>query len=549
MSRIILRAAISTALAALLLSGCLVGPKYQKPPAMTQAPPAAYKESPGAAQPGGGSAGNSTAGNATVAGGTAASGTAAGATQANAAATGTTGVQAADAGEWKVAQPQDAMLKGKWWEIYKDDELNALEEKLAIDNQTIKQYFANFMEARTLVAEARSQLYPTLGTSPSYARSQASANVGSGGAAGNKSQSNLTILPVDLSWEPDLWGRVRNQIRAQQYNAQVSAADLENVRLSEQASLAEYFFEIHGQDALAAIYQQTVADDQKALELMRSEYETGVGDEISVVEAQNTLQNAQSALINLGVARAQYEHAIAVLTGSNPSAFSIAVKALSAVPPAVPIGVPSQLLERRPDIAAQERMMAAANAEIGVAQAAFYPTLTLSAGGGLESSTLRHLFDWPSRFWSVGPTVSETIYDGGLRRAAVRQYTAIYDADVAGYRQTVLTAFQQVEDALAAERILSRQIGQQQMAAQSAQKVLDLETARYETGVDPYIDVVTAQGTLLADRQTLATLHTQEMTASVQLIEALGGGWDSTQLATPEQVSKKLGAGEIEIQR
>jgi NodT family efflux transporter outer membrane factor (OMF) lipoprotein len=549
MSRIILRAAISTALAALLLSGCLVGPKYQKPPAMTQAPPAAYKESPGAAQPGGGSAGNSTAGNATVAGGTAASGTAAGATQANAAATGTTGAQAADAGEWKVAQPQDAMLKGKWWEIYKDDELNALEEKLAIDNQTIKQYFANFMEARTLVAEARSQLYPTLGTSPSYARSQASANVGSGGAAGNKSQSNLTILPVDLSWEPDLWGRVRNQIKAQQYNAQVSAADLENVRLSEQASLAEYFFEIHGQDALAAIYQQTVADDQKALELMRSEYETGVGDEISVVEAQNTLQNAQSALINLGVARAQYEHAIAVLTGSNPSAFSIAVKALSAVPPAVPIGVPSQLLERRPDIAAQERMMAAANAEIGVAQAAFYPTLTLSAGGGLESSTLRHLFDWPSRFWSVGPTVSETIYDGGLRRAAVRQYTAIYDADVAGYRQTVLTAFQQVEDALAAERILSRQIGQQQMAAQSAQKVLDLETARYETGVDPYIDVVTAQGTLLADRQTLATLHTQEMTASVQLIEALGGGWDSTQLATPEQVSKKLGAGEIEIQR
>jgi NodT family efflux transporter outer membrane factor (OMF) lipoprotein len=539
MSRIILRAAISTALAALLLSGCLVGPKYQKPPAMTQAPPAAYKESPGAAQPGGGSAGNSTAG----------SGTAAGATQANAAATGTTGAQAADAGEWKVAQPQDAMLKGKWWEIYKDDELNALEEKLAIDNQTIKQYFANFMEARTLVAEARSQLYPTLGTSPSYARSQASANVGSGGAAGNKSQSNLTILPVDLSWEPDLWGRVRNQIKAQQYNAQVSAADLENVRLSEQASLAEYFFEIHGQDALAAIYQQTVADDQKALELMRSEYETGVGDEISVVEAQNTLQNAQSALINLGVARAQYEHAIAVLTGSNPSAFSIAVKALSAVPPAVPIGVPSQLLERRPDIAAQERMMAAANAEIGVAQAAFYPTLTLSAGGGLESSTLRHLFDWPSRFWSVGPTVSETIYDGGLRRAAVRQYTAIYDADVAGYRQTVLTAFQQVEDALAAERILSRQIGQQQMAAQSAQKVLDLETARYETGVDPYIDVVTAQGTLLADRQTLATLHTQEMTASVQLIEALGGGWDSTQLATPEQVSKKLGAGEIEIQR
>ena len=245
MSRTILRAAISTALAALLLSGCLVGPKYQKPPAMAQAPPAAYKESPGAATP--------------------SNGTTASAAATGTAATGTTAVQAADAGEWKVAQPQDAMLKGKWWEIYGDNELNALEEKLAIDNQTIKQYFANYMEARTLVAEARAQLYPTVGTGPSYARSQASANAGAPGTTpANRSQSDLTNLPVDLSWEPDLWGRVRNQIRAQQYNAQVSAADLENVRLSEQASLAVYFFEIRGQDALAAIYQQTVADDQKA---------------------------------------------------------------------------------------------------------------------------------------------------------------------------------------------------------------------------------------------------------------------------------------------
>ena len=533
MSRDDLRAAITTALAALLLSGCQVGPKYQRPPAMAQAPPAVYKESPG----------SGTAASATQASATATSGTSTGT-----AATGTTGAQAADAGEWKVAQPQDAMLKGKWWEIYGDNELNALEEKLTIDNQTIKQYFANFMEARTLVAEARSQLYPTLGTGPSYSRSQASANVGSGAAA-NNGQTNLTTLPVDLSWEPDLWGRVRNQIKAQQYNAQVSAADLEGERLTEQASLAEYFFEIRGQDALAAVLIQTVADDQKALDYTRSQYETGVGMEISVVEAENTLQNAQAAATNLGVARAQFEHAIAVLTGSDPSSFSIPVKALSAVPPAVPIGVPSQLLERRPDIAASERTMAEANAQIGVAQAAFYPTLTLSAGGGLESSTFKHLFDWPSRFWSVGPAVSETIYDGGLRRAAVRQYTAIYDADVAGYRQTVLTAFQQVEDALAAVRILARQIEQQQMAAQSAQKVVELETARYETGVDPYIDVVTAQTTLLADRQTLATLHTQVMTASVQLIEALGGGWDSTQLATPEQVTKKLTAAETTIQK
>ena len=520
MSRIDLRAAITSALAAVLLTGCMVGPKYQKPPAMAQAPPATYKESPGAAQPGNGTA-----------------------------ASGTTGAQAAGAGEWKVASPQDAMLKGKWWEIYGDNELNALEEKLTIDNQTIKQYFANFMEARTLVAEARSQLYPTLGAGPSYARSQASANVGAPGTAANSGQTNLTTLPLDASWEPDLWGRVRNQIRAEQYNAQVSAADLEGERLTEQASLAEYFFEIRGQDALQAILNQTVEDDRKALDYTRSQYETGVGDEISVVEAENTLQNAQAASINLGVAHAQYEHAIAVLTGSDPSSFSIAVKALDAAPPPVPIGVPSQLLERRPDIAASERTMAEANAEIGVAQAAFYPTLTLSAGGGLESSTFKHLFDWPSRFWSVGPAVSETIYDGGLRRAAVRQYTAIYNSDVAGYRQTVLTAFQQVEDALAAERILSQQMVQQQMAAQSAQKFVDLETARYDTGVDPYIDVVTAQMTLLVDRQALATLHTQEMTASVQLIEALGGGWDSTQLATPQEVTKKLSAAETTIQK
>jgi NodT family efflux transporter outer membrane factor (OMF) lipoprotein len=536
MSRIDLRAAIFSALAAVLLTGCMVGPKYQKPPAMAQAPPATYKESPGAAQPG----------NGTAASGTAASATQTSATATSTAASGTTGAQAAGAGEWKVAQPEDAMLKGKWWEIYGDNELNALEEKLAIDNQTIKQYFANFMEARALVGEARAQLYPTLSTGPSYARSQASANVGT---TANRTQSDLTTLPLDASWEPDLWGRVRNQIKAQQYNAQVSAADLEGERLTEQASLAEYFFEIRGQDALQAVLNQTVADDKKALELTRSQYDTGVGDEISVVEAENTLQNAQAASINLGVARAQYEHAIAVLIGTDPSSFSIPVKALDAAPPAVPIGVPSQLLERRPDIAASERTMAEANAEIGVAQAAYYPTLTLSAGGGLESSTLKHLFDWPSRYWSVGPSVSETIYDGGLRRATVRQYTAIYNSDVAGYRQTVLTAFQQVEDALAAERILSQQMVQQQMAAQSAQKFVDLETARYETGVDPYIDVVTAQTTLLADRQTLATLHTQVMTASVQLIEALGGGWDSSQLATPEAITKKLTAAETTIQK
>jgi len=505
---------IASALAALCLTGCRVGPHYQRPPALAQAPPAAYKETP---------------------------------------------AQSPDSNGWKVAQPQDAMLHGKWWEIYNDPELNTLEDKLNIDNQTIKQYFENFMEARTLIAQARSQLFPTVSFGPSYTHSESSANAGSGAAAAagistsatvaKNNQSGLITLPFEASWEPDLWGRVRNTIREYQYNAQVSEADLENERLTEQASLATYFFEIRGQDALQAILDQTVADDQKALDYTRAQYDTGVGQEISVVEAENTLENAQAQATSLGVARAQFEHAIAVLVGVDPSTFSIPVRALNATPPPIPVGVPSQLLERRPDIAASERTMASANAQIGVADAAFYPTLTLNAEAGLESSTLKHLFDWSSRFWSVGPSVSQTIYDGGLRRATVNQYVETYNADVASYRQTVLTAFQQVEDYLASVRILSQQMQLQQSAAQSAQHFVDLETARYQTGIDPYIDVVTAQTTLLSDQQTLATVHTQEMTASVQLIMALGGGWDSTQLPTPAQVSQRLTPAERTIQK
>jgi NodT family efflux transporter outer membrane factor (OMF) lipoprotein len=502
-----LQAVMTSAVAALLLTGCQVGPKYQRPPAMAQAPPASYKESP---------------------------------------------TQFPNSDGWKVAQPQDAMLHGKWWEIYNDPELNALEDRLSIDNQNIKRFFENFMEARALVAQAHSQLYPTVGVGPSYQHSETSANTGLGTSttttSGNR-QNDAFSLPFDVSWAPDLWGKVRNQIREQQYNAQLSAADLENERLTEQASLAIVLFQIRGQDALQAILNQTVVDDQKSLDYTRAQYETGVGTEISVVEAENTLENARSSAMNLGIARAQFEHAIAVLIGTDPSAFSIPVKPLSATPPAVPIGVPSQLLERRPDIAASERTMAAANAQIGVAEAAFYPTLTLSAGGGLQSSALKNLFKWSSRFWSVGPSVSETIYDGGLRRATVRQFTAVYNGDVASYRQTVLTAFQQVEDNLSTVRILSQQMQQQQLAAQSAQHFVDLETARYQLGIDPYINVITAQATLLSDQQTLANLHTQEMTASVQLIEALGGGWDSTQLPTPAQVSVKVTPAETTIQR
>jgi NodT family efflux transporter outer membrane factor (OMF) lipoprotein len=362
-------------------------------------------------------------------------------------------------------------------------------------------------------------------------------------------QSQLYSIPFELSWEPDLWGRVRNLVREYQYSAQVSAADLENERLTEQAALAEYFFEIRGQDALIKLYADTVEADKKALALAQARYETGVDDKISLVEAQNTLQNAQSAATNLGILRAQYEDAIAVLIGKPASDFSLEFKPATMAPPPIPIGMPSQLLERRPDVAAAERTMAAANAEIGIAYAAYYPTLTLSAGGGTQSSLAEHLFDWPSRIWSIGPSVSETIYDGGLRQAQVHQYVAIYNADLASYRQTVLTAFGQVENLLANVRILSQQIQQQRDAVTSAQQALQLELARYRTGIDPYLDVVTLQTTLLTDQRTLANLQVEQMTSAVELVEALGGGWDKSQLPTPSQVEAKPTSAETKIQQ
>src|SRR5580700_2690726 len=492
-------------LVALLLAGCMVGPKYHQPAATVQPPPAAYKELPAQNPP---------------------------------------------AGEWKVAEPQDAMLHGKWWEIYGDPELNALEDQLNINNQSIKQSFENFMEARTLVTQARAQLYPTLSTAPSFRRSQSSAtlrnNVGAtgtagGGATGNPNvYSTLAEVPFTASWQPDLWGRVRNTIRQAQYNAQLSAADLENVRLTEQASLAVFFFELRGQDALQRIFDETIEADKKSVELTKARYETGVDDQISLVQAQNALETAESEGTNLGIARAQFEHAIAVLIGTTPSSFSIPVKPLNAAPPSIPIGVPSQLLERRPDIAASERNMAAANAHIGIAVAAYYPNLALTGDAGFSSSSIKNLLTLPSGFWSVGPSLSETIFDAGLRRATVQQFIALYNADVAGYRQTVLTAFQQVEDSMAAVRILSKQIQQQVDAEKSAERYLELARARYFTGVDNYLNVLVAQTTLLSDQQTLASLRTQAMTASVQLIEALGGGWDLSQLPTPAQVSERV---------
>jgi NodT family efflux transporter outer membrane factor (OMF) lipoprotein len=441
-------------------------------------------------------------------------------------------------GGWKVAQPGDAMLRGAWWKIFGDPELNALEDDLNINNQNIKEFFENFMEARALVGEANSQLYPTLTANGSYTRSRVPPMV----------PATAIMSALDLSWEPDVWGRVRNQVFAAQYNAQVSAADLENERLTEQSSLAMLFFELRGQDELEQLFTDTIVADRKALDYTKGQYATGITDQIAVVEATNTLQNAQATETNLGVLRAQYEHAIAVLVGKVASNFSISQRALNATPPPIPVGLPSQLLERRPDIAASERAMAAANAQVGMAEAAYFPTITLGGDSGFQSNALNNLFDVHNHSWSIGPSVSETVFDAGLRAATVRQYVATYNADLAAYRQNVLTAFQQVEDYLAQVRILSKQLILERDAVQSAQQYLKLEMARYQTGIDPYVDVVTAQTTLLTDQQTAVDVQIQEMTGAVQLVEALGGGWDKSELPTPHQVAKWPPRAQSEMQ-
>ena len=444
-----------------------------------------------------------------------------------------------DADGWKVASPQDAMIRGKWWEVFNEPELNALEEELNVDNQNIKVSFNNFMQARAIVAEAKAQYWPTITLGASWNRSKSSGNLHNSSQANAGTTSTLWNLPVGVSWTPDLWGKIRNQVRSAEYGAQVSAADLELEKLTEQAALAQFYFEIRGQDKLQQILDDTVKADQKALEAAQGAYDVGTGDYITVAEAQATLKSAQSSEINVGLLRAQYEHAVATLVGKFATDFSIPVRAMLYTPPAIPTGVPSQLAERRPDVAAAERTLAEANATIGIGYGAFFPQVTLGLGGGLESSTFKHLFDITSRTWSVGPSVSQVVFNGGLYRAQLHQYEAIYNTDLATYRQTVLTAFQQVEDALSSTRIYSQQILAQEEAVKSAQQFLDLEMERYHAGVDPYVDVVTAQTTLLNDQVALNSLHVSEMLSSVQLVQELGGGWDRSELPSPTQTGAR----------
>ena len=476
-----------TALAGVLaLAGCTPGPKYQRPtavvpPAFKEQPPADFKEAQG----------------------------------------------------WKQAQPNDGQIKGKWWEIYNDPDLNALEEQVAINNQNLLQAEAQYREATAAVRIVRSGLYPTVSTAPSITESRTSPNTG--GAGGMRSAFSL---PITASWEPDLWGNIRRSVTAAAAQAQVSAADLENARLLYQSQLAQDYFALHGLDRDIELLMRTVKSYAEYLELTRNRFTGGVASDLDVAQAESQLYAAQTELTDFGVVRAQLEHAIAVLTGQPPATVTIAAKTLTMIPPPVPIALPSALLERRPDIAANERLAAAANEQIGIAEAAFFPALTLAATAGLQASRITTWLSWPSRFFSVGPTLAETIFDAGRRRAQVSQNLAAYDAAVAAYRQSVLTAFQQVEDSLSTLRILAEESVVADQSVKSADRALAVSTAQYKAGTTAYLTVLTAQATALAAERTQIDLLTRRHEASVQLVVNLGGGWDTSQLPTKQDIVK-----------
>ena len=437
---------------------------------------------------------------------------------------------------WNRARPNDALLRGKWWEIYNDPKLNALEEQVAVSNQNVVAAFANFLSARALVKQARAQLFPTLAFNPDVTRSRQQFSVSRATTSPGAATITDYSLPLDASWQLDLWGRIRNTERANAMEAQATAADLENTRLTAQAELAADYFQLQSQDALMQLYQDTVRAYRESFDLTKVRFQTGIASDEDVAQAETQLKTAEAQATNLGILRAQLEHAIALLIGKPPAELSIPAAPLKMSSPGIPLAVPSRLLERRPDIAAAERRVAEANARIGVAKAAYYPNVTLSASGGLQSASSATLLEWSSRFWSVGANLAETVFDAGLRKATVEQFRAEYDNTVAHYRQTVLTAFQQVEDNLASLRILAGQVAQQEDAVNSSQRYLNLAAARYKLGIDSYLNVITAQTTYLVNRQTLVNLHTQQMNASVQLVEALGGGWDETQMPSWKQI-------------
>jgi NodT family efflux transporter outer membrane factor (OMF) lipoprotein len=454
---------------------------------------------------------------------------------------------------WKMAQPSDNMIKGKWWEMFNDPQLNALEEQVNISNQTIVASLQNFLAARALVKEARAAYFPTVSAVPTVTASKTGSTSGntvlttSGGSNAVGSSSGRVYsdysLPLDASWEPDLWGSIANTVRGDAYAAQASAAALENMRLTEQSEVALDFYELRGQDELIQLYADTVKSYQESIDLTKTLFETGIDSELDVVQADTLLETTLATSTGLGVQRGQLEHAIALLVGQPASTFSLNPAPIATPVPAVLIGLPSQLLERRPDVASAERTVAEENAAIGVARATYFPTISLSGSTGFQSTSISQLLTPSSFFWSVGASVAETIFDAGRRKALNQQAWATYRSTVATYRETVLTAFQQVEDALVALRILGAEIKQQQIAVAASQKNVELSMERYRLGITSYLNVITAQETLLGNQQTAVNLRMQQYTYTVQLIMALGGGWNTNNLPNPTKLASKPAVG------
>jgi NodT family efflux transporter outer membrane factor (OMF) lipoprotein len=468
----------------LALSGCMVGPNYKRPPA--PAPPA-FKEGP----PDG----------------------------------------------WKEAQPSDAALKGKWWEVYNDPALNALEEQVSISNQNVLAAEAQYRAARAAVQIARSALFPTLTAGPTVTVAQGSGGVSANQVAASKGVHTNYQIPFDVSYQVDLWGSIRRSERASAETAQATEAQLENAKLTYQADLAQDYFQLHGTDSAMALLQSTVDSYTEYLKLTQARHDAGIASGADVAQAETQLGAAKEQLIDLGVARAQYENAIAILIGKPPAELSISPQTLKSEPPQVPVAMPSALLERRPDIAMAERQMAAMNEQVGIAEAAYYPTLTLTAGAGLASSSFVNLFTWAARFWTAGAGLSETLFEAGKRRGQVNVAKADFDVSMASYRQAVLNAFQQVEDELAALRILEQETGATNETVKAAQTALDITTAQYKAGTANYLQVETQQTALFGEQKALVDLLTRRMVSSVLLVEALGGGWDTSQLPAVSALS------------
>ena len=442
---------------------------------------------------------------------------------------------------WKVAQPSENKLGGNWWEIFNDPQLNALEEQIDVSNQNLKMAFAQYQEARAALRYARADYYPTLTAGPTATRQRYSGNRPASLAGGLT--FNDFVFPVYLNYQVNAFGRVSKNVESYREQAQASAADLAVVNLTMHADLAVNYFAARTLDAEEKLLTDTVAQYQQALQLNTDRYDGGLASEVDVEQAKTILETTRAQLVDVGVARAQYEHAVAVLIGKPPAEFTLPPLPLTTPPPSIPVGVPSELLERRPDVAAAERLVASANAQVGLAQVAYYPLVNIVASGGFESGTITTLFQGPSALWSVGAAVAYTIFDAGKRRATNDQAKAAYDASVASYRQTVLTGFQQVEDNLASLRILENEAAIQATAVEAAERSLDLSNTRYEGGVTSYLEVITAQNAALSDQVTAVNILGRRMASAVLLVEALGGGWDRSELPQRPECCGKLPVG------